>query len=144
MYINVHLTQDSLQVVVKRVSLLLNKLEGYTQLVIDTFRRTGIHSCHALYLVLADTRDNRNRAAVFTRRFKGASRDLILCHKQLSFFRCTLMYMSGRWEYDHEYFQRMIEREQRVDIKAVGVIIANLCEALHNDSSSNEGPMPGL
>ena len=106
-----NVTQDSLQVVVKRVSLLLNKPEGYTQTVIDTFGRIGIRSCHALYSVLANTRDNWDRATAFTRRFEGASRGLILCHKQLSFFRCASMYMSGRWEYDHEYFQRMIERE---------------------------------
>ena len=52
--------------------------------------------------------------------------------------------MSGRWEYDHEYFQQMIEREQRVDNEAVGAIITNLREAIHSDSSSDDGSMPGL
>ena len=52
--------------------------------------------------------------------------------------------MSGRWEYDQEYFQRMVERDQRVDIEAVGAIIANLREAVHDNSSSDEGSIPGL
>ena len=97
-----NVTPDSLQVVVKRVSLLLNKPEGYTPTVIDTFGRIGICSCHALYLVLADTCDNWDQAARFTTWFEGASDGLILCHKQLSFFRYASMYMNGRWEYDHE------------------------------------------
>ena len=52
--------------------------------------------------------------------------------------------MNSRWDYDHEYFQRMIEWEQRVDIEAIGAIITNLRVVVHNDSSSDEGSMPDL
>ena len=55
------------------------------------------------------------------------------------------MYMDGRWEYDHEYFQQMIEHEQRVNNKTVGGIITNFWETIESDSSSSEnGSMPGL
>ena len=40
------------------------------------------------------------------------------------------MYMNGRWEYDHKYFQRMIEHEQKVNSETVGGIITNLQEAI--------------
>ena len=52
--------------------------------------------------------------------------------------------MNGRWEYNHEYFQQMIEWKQRVDIKAIGAIITNFREVAHNDSSSDEKSMQGL
>ena len=52
--------------------------------------------------------------------------------------------MTGRWEYDHEYFQRMIEWEQRSNTEAVGAIITNLHELFNDDSSSDDGSMPGL
>ena len=105
-----NLTQDSLKVVVKRVYLLLDKPDGYTQLVIDTIGRIGIRCCHALYLALADTRDNWDRAAAFTRRFEGLSHGLISVtndYHTSDVHRCTC----SRWEYDHEYFQQMIEWE---------------------------------
>ena len=118
-----NLTQESLSVVVKQVCLLLGKPEGYVQSVIDTFGRIGIRSCHALFCALENTRCECILSAAFTRRFEASSCGLVLCHKQLSFFRCASMYMNGRWEYDHEYFQRMIEWEQRSNTEAVGAII---------------------
>ena len=54
------------------------------------------------------------------------------------------MYMTGRWEYDHEYFQRMIEWEQQSNTEVVGAIITNLHELFDEDSSSDDGSMPGL
>ena len=138
------LTQDSLKVVVNRVCLLLNKPDGYFQSVIDTFGRIGIRCCHALYYALTDTCDDRNQAEAFTRRFEESSHGLVLCHKQLSFFRCASMYMHGKWEYNHEYFQRMIEWEQRTDTEAVGVIITNMRELFHDDSSSPDRSISGL
>ena len=55
------------------------------------------------------------------------------------------MYMNGGWEYDHKYFQRMIEHEQKVNRETVGGIITNLREAIENNSlSSKDGSMPGL
>ena len=97
-----NIISDSLQVVVKRVSILLNKPEDYTLMVVNTFRRIRIHSCHTLYEALVDIWDNQVLATTLTRRFKEVIGGLVLCHKQLSFFRCASMYMDGRWEYDHE------------------------------------------
>ena len=91
-----NLSPNSLQVAVKRVSLLLNKTEDYTQMVVDTFGRIEINSCHVLCVSLVNTQDNRALAPAFKRRFEETSRGLILCHKQLSFFRCSSMYMDGR------------------------------------------------
>ena len=54
------------------------------------------------------------------------------------------MYMNSRWDYDHEYFQRMIEWEQRVEDEVVGAVITNLREILDNESSFDDGSMPGL
>ena len=56
-----------------------------------------------------------------------------------------LMYINGRWEYDHEYFQQIIEHEQKVNSETIGGIITNLQEAIENNSSSSEsGSMPDL
>ena len=53
--------------------------------------------------------------------------------------------MNGRWEYDHEYFQRMIKRKQKLKDKTIGGIITNLREAIGDDSSSSEDEsMPDL
>ena len=124
------LSPASLQVAVKRVSLLLNKPEDYTPLVMHMFGKMEIHSYWQLYEAMADTWDNRVLAAAFKRQFEEASVGLILYHKQSSFFRCTSMYMDGRWEHDHEQFQQIIEREQRVNNEAVGGITTNLQEAI--------------
>ena len=139
-----NLTEDSLKVVVRRVSLLLFKPDGYVQPVIDTFERIGIRSCHVLCSALITTRYDQQRATRFTTWFEGASDGLILCHKQLLYFRCASMYMNSRWDYDHEYFQQMIEWEQRVEVGVIGAVITNLCEVIHDGSSSDEGSMPGL
>ena len=54
------------------------------------------------------------------------------------------MYMSIRWKHDHEYFQRMIEWEQRVAGEIVVALITNLQEFLDDESSSDNSSMPGL
>ena len=125
-----NLSPESLQVAVKRVSMLLDKPQEYTRTVLDTFGKMGIHSCHVLYVVLADTRDNKEVAEAFKKRFKETCQDIVMCREQLSSYRCASMYMDGRWEYDHEYSQRMIEQEQRVNNKAVREIITNLGEVI--------------
>ena len=54
------------------------------------------------------------------------------------------MYMNIRWKHDHEYFQRMIEWEQRVSGKIVGALITNMQEFLDDESSCDNSSMPGL
>ena len=38
-----------------------------------------------------------------------------LSELEISFFRSTAHYMNQRWDSDHEYFQRMIERDARTN-----------------------------
>ena len=70
------------------------------------------------------------------------------------------MYMNIRWNHDHEYFQRMIEWEQRVAVETgpspriitrssnedelVGALITNMQDFLDDESSSDNSSMPGL
>ena len=46
------------------------------------------------------------------------------------------MYMDGRWEYDHEYFQQMIERDIRMNTKVVGCVITGM-SGLNKDEASS-------
>ena len=80
-------TEVSLEVVVRRVALLLNKPEGYVQPVLDTFHRIGIRSCVSLHTRLADTCSNREGITRFTTLFEGASADgLRLCFQELCYY----------------------------------------------------------
>ena len=56
------------------------------------------------------------------------------------------MHMCNRWEYDHEYFQRMIDRTNRLmTSETVGAIIVNMDQLNYDYDSENEGEsMPGL
>ena len=55
----------SLQVVVKRVSLLLDKPHDFIPLILHTFRRMEIHSCLQLYEAMRNIQDNRELASAF-------------------------------------------------------------------------------
>ena len=46
--------------------------------------------------------------------------------------------MDGRWNYDHEYFQRMIDRQRRMNAEVVGCIITGMSK-LNKDGSSSDG-----
>ena len=50
-----NLSPESLQVAVKRVSLLLNKPHNYTPTVLNTFEEIETNSCNAFYVALVDT-----------------------------------------------------------------------------------------
>ena len=52
--------------------------------------------------------------------------------------------MDGRWNYDHKYFQRMINRDRRMNAEVVGCIITGMSELNKDDSSSDDGSMPSL
>ena len=67
-----------------------------------------------------------------------------LPHKEGSFFRCASMYMDRRWEYDHEYFQRMIERDRRINAEVVGRIITRMSELNKDELSSDDDSMLDL
>ena len=137
-------TNVSLEVIVRRVALLLNKPEGYVQPVLDTFHRIGIRNCDTLDSTLSKTLNDWQQMERFAIWFEGSSDGLRLCFQQLQYYRCCSMYMNIRWNHDHEYFQRMIKWEQRVDGEVVGAVITNLRELLDNESFSDDGSMPGL
>ena len=67
-----------------------------------------------------------------------------LSHKEGSFYRCASMHMDYRWSYDHEYFQGMIERQCKLNNEVVGCIISSMSILNMDDSSSEDGSMPGL
>ena len=56
--------------------------------------------------------------------------------------------MNIRWNHDHEYFQQMIEWEQRMENEVVdevvGAVITNMSELMNDDSGSDTSSMPGL
>ena len=76
--------------------------------------------------------------------FKEMNGGLHLSHKEGYFFTCASMYMDGRWNYDHEYFQRMIDRHRRMNAEVVVCIITDTPELNKDDSSSDDGSMPSL
>ena len=52
--------------------------------------------------------------------------------------------MDGRWNYDHEYFQRVIDRQRRMNAEVVGCIITSISELNTDDSSSDNSSMSSL
>ena len=59
------------------------------------------------------------------------------------------MHMDYRWSYDHKYFQRMIERQYKLNDEVVGCIISGMSVLNMDDSSSEDDSiydcsMPGL
>ena len=81
----------------------------------------NIKSNHDLNTALNNTRNSPQLVETFMERFKEVSGGLQLSHKEGSFFRCASMYMDGRWNYDHEYFQRMIDRHDRINAEVLVV-----------------------
>ena len=53
-------------------------------------------------------------------------------------------HVDGRWNYDHKYFQRMIDRRGKMIAEVVGCIITGMSELNKDDSSSDDGSMPSL
>ena len=80
----------------------------------------------------------------FMKQFKKVSGGLHLSHKEGSFFRCASMYIDGRWNYDHEYFQIMIDRDNRMNAEIVGCIITGISALSKDDLSNNNDSMPSL
>ena len=72
-------TDVSLEVIVRRVALLLNKPEGYVQPVLDAFHKIGIRNCHTLDSTLSETLNDRQQAERFTILFEGSSDGIRLC-----------------------------------------------------------------
>ena len=131
-----------------------------SQPVIDTLERMGIGGCATLDRILYKTLHNRIETERFTQWFQGASDNLLLPFTDLDYLRCCSMYMNVRWKHDHEYFQRMIEWEEREakvsetqqmtsprgdnEDEIVGALITNMREFLEEETTSDDDSMPGL
>ena len=86
----------------------------------DTAKRMGIVSNSNLHLTLYRARDDPDLEVRFVNKFDKASGGYGLPHKQVCFFRSTSMYMNMQWNYDHEYFQRMIKRDSKMNPEVFG------------------------
>ena len=116
------LSPESLVVVVKRVSEIINNdsvVKPYVTLVLKTFSNMGIVNNNDLNITLKRTRNDVNLEANFVDQFNEESGGYGMCTTQVSFFRSTAMQMNERWQYDHEYFQRMIERDERMNPEVI-------------------------
>ena len=113
------LDKESLAVSVKRASELLQPvgmIRPFAWMVLRTYEKMGIVNNHDLDLTLRSTRNDADFERRFIQQFQDHSEhNYELSEIDLSFFRSTAHYMNKRWTYDHEYFQRMIERDARTN-----------------------------
>ena len=112
-----NLSAESLIVSAKRASELMQNvgdIRPFAKMLLRTYQRMHIVSNHDLFLTLRPTRDNKDLEESFVRQFSAASKmSYHLSSLEVSFFRNTVMYMTRRWSYDHKYFQRMIDRDNK-------------------------------
>ena len=112
-----NLCAESLIVSAKRASELLQNvgnIRPFARMILRTYQRMHIVSNHDLFLTLCPTRDSKDLETSFIHQFRAASKvSYRLSSLEVCFFRDTTMYMTRWWIYDHEYFQRMIDRDNR-------------------------------
>ena len=83
-------------------------------MLLGIYQRMNIVSNYDLFLTLCATRDNKDLGESFVCQFSAASKmSYRLSNLEVCFFRNTTMYMTRWWSYDHEYFQRIIDRDNR-------------------------------
>ena len=97
-----------------------------------------------MHVALYNTKNNPQLARAFQKQFEEMSGHLKLSHMEGSFYRCASMHMDYRWSYDHEYFQRMIERHCKLNNKVIGCIMTGMSLLINDNSSSDDGSMPSL
>ena len=89
-------SKESLNIVVKRVSKLLDNNQSHTELVMESLNKMIINSNNDLYIALNNTKDSPQREESFLKQFKDVSEGCNLSHKIGSFLKCVPMYMDGR------------------------------------------------
>ena len=73
---------------------------------------------------------------LFINKFKEETNGYVLSTREVEYLRVCSMHMCNRWEYDHEYFQRMIDRTNQLRTsKTVGAIIVNMDQLEYNSES---------
>ena len=98
---------------------------------------------HDLNIALNKTRDIAQLAEEFVEHFKEVIGGLQLSHKEGPFLSAS-MYMDSIWNYDHGYFQGMIDRHGRMNAEDVGCVVTGISELNKDDSSSEGSSMPDL
>ena len=110
---------ESLEVSVKRTSELLptvGTINRFAQVALQTLGRMEIEHNHDLNLTLRQITRNAAAKQDFIRLFSFHSgRGYVLSDLEVFFLRKTAHYMTHRYDYDHEYFQRMIKRNARAN-----------------------------
>ena len=89
-----NLSEESLVMSAKRASELMQNvgtIRPFARMLVKIYKRMGISSNHDLHFTLRGTRDNKDLEDQFVNQFNAA------------------------WSCDHEYFQRMIERDNRTN-----------------------------
>ena len=113
------LDEESLAVSVKRASELLQPvgmIRPFTRMVLRMYESMEMVSNHDLDLTLRPTMNDAELELAFLQRLQDHSEhNYELSELEVSFFRSTAHYMTKRWIYDHEYFQRMIKRDTRTN-----------------------------
>mmetsp|Transcript_30358 Transcript_30358/g.30843 ORF Transcript_30358/g.30843 Transcript_30358/m.30843 type:complete len:195 (-) Transcript_30358:326-910(-) len=137
-------SRKSLEVAVKRVTELLDNNQSHMTMVLKSFSKMNIKCNNHFYVALNNTRDSLEQAASFVKRFKDANQGFNLLHKEGSFLKCASLYMDGRYDYDHEYFQRMIERDRRMNAEVIGCVITGMSELNKDKLFSDDDSMPDL
>ena len=138
-------TKESLEVAVKRVNEVLDrKDEALNKIFIDGLTKLKIGNCSDLNKSLSVLHKNPDAAKLFINKFKEETNGYVLSIREVEYLRVCSMHICSRWEYDHEYFQRMMDRTNRLMInETVRAIIVNM-DQLEYDSESEGESMPGL
>ena len=113
-------SKESLEVVIRRVCELLTLSLSHFEFVLGNLIRSNIKSNHDLYIAIqkASNMYNSNLSLEFMALIKDndASPHALgsNIHKEVLFLKQSSTYMLRRWGYDHEYYQRMIDRSRRM------------------------------
>ena len=113
-------SKESLEEVIQRVCKLLTLSPSHVKFVLGNLVKKNIKSNHDLYIAIqkASNMNNSNLSLDFMVLIKDndASPHALgsNIHKEGLFLKASSTYMQRRWGYDHEYYQRMIDRNNRM------------------------------
>ena len=106
-------SKQSLEVVIRRVCELLTLSQSHFRFVLHNLIRNNIKSNHDLYIAIHEANYNEFVALIKDNDAPSHAFGSNI-HKEFLFLKQSATYMLKRWGYDHEYYQRMIERSNRM------------------------------
>jgi len=106
-------SKQSLEVVIRRVCELLTLSQSHFRFVLHNLIRNNIKSNHDLYIAMHEANYNEFVALIKDNDAPSHAFGTNI-HKEFLFLKQSATYMLKRWGYDHEYYQRMIERSNRM------------------------------